>query len=85
MFVSYIGKVDCCTWCFISDLQRICSKVNKQQYSSVSSFVKDVTKMFDNCRYYNAPNSPFYRCAELLEAFFVQKMKHFKATFEFVI
>lgn len=55
------------------------SKVNYQQYTYVGDFVKDVTKMFDNCRYYNAPNSPFYKCAEILEIFFVDKMKQLKA------
>lgn len=37
-----------------------------------------MTKIFDNCRYYNPKESPFYRCAESLEAHFVQKIKFFR-------
>jgi len=61
------------------DLQTIRNKVEFRQYKSVNDFVKDVTKMFDNCRYYNAPNTPFYRCAEVLEIYFVEKLKSLKA------
>jgi len=66
--------VFCC-----ADLQTIRDKVEFRQYHSVNDFVKDVTKMFDNCRYYNAPNTPFYRCAEVLEIYFVEKLKSLKS------
>jgi len=62
-----------------ADLQTIRNKVEFRQYSSVNDFTKDVTKMFDNCRYYNAPNTPFFRCAEVLEIYFVEKLKSLKA------
>lgn len=61
------------------DLQTIRNKVDFKQYQSVNDFVKDVTKMFDNCRYYNAPNTAFYRCAEVLEIYFVEKLKSLKS------
>lgn len=61
------------------DLQTIRNKVEFGQYQSVNDFVKDVTKMFDNCRYYNAPNTPFYRCADVLEIYFVEKLKSLKS------
>jgi nucleosome-remodeling factor subunit BPTF len=60
------------------DLQTIQSKIDYRQYSCTNDFVKDVTKMFDNCRYYNAPNTPFYRCAEVLEIYFVERLKSLK-------
>jgi len=62
-----------------TDLQTIRNKVELRLYGSVNDFVKDVTKMFDNCRYYNAPTTPFFRCAEVLEIYFVEKLKSLKA------
>ena len=50
-------------------------KLAAGHYSYLGDFVKDVTKIFDNCRYYNPNDSPFYQCAEVLETFFVQKLK----------
>jgi len=61
------------------DLQTIASRIDYRQYACFDDFVKDITKMFDNCRYYNAPNTPFYRCADQLEAFFVEKLKSLKS------
>lgn len=47
-------------------------------YNSLQEFIADMTKIFDNCRYYNPKESPFYKCAESLENYFVQKIKHFR-------
>lgn len=44
----------------------------------LSEFIADMTKIFDNCRFYNPKESPFYRCAESLEGYFVQKIKNFR-------
>lgn len=60
------------------DLQKIESKVDAQSYHTLSEFIGDMTKIFDNCRYYNPKESQFYRCAESLESFFVQKIKFFR-------
>ncbi|CAH1971965.1 unnamed protein product [Acanthoscelides obtectus] len=57
------------------DLQMIETKVNDQTYTKLSEFIGDMTKIFDNCRYYNPKESPFYKCAESLEAYFVNKIK----------
>lgn len=62
----------------ILDLQKVESKINEKNYNKLSEFIADMTKIFDNCRFYNPKESPFYRCAESLEAFFVQKIKHFR-------
>ncbi len=50
-------------------------KLVRGQYIFLSDFVKDVTKIFDNCRCFNSNDSEFYKCAEVLEAAFVQKLK----------
>ncbi|XP_050072820.1 uncharacterized protein LOC126560913 [Anopheles maculipalpis] len=60
------------------DLQKIETKIDSKIYQTLSEFIGDMTKIFDNCRYYNPKESPFYRCAESLESFFVQKIKHFR-------
>ncbi|KAL1494312.1 hypothetical protein ABEB36_009929 [Hypothenemus hampei] len=57
------------------DLQMIESKINDQGYTKLSEFIGDMTKIFDNCRYYNPKESPFFKCAESLEAYFVNKIK----------
>ena len=60
------------------DLATVDKKMVAGEYLFLSEFVKDVTKIFDNCRYYNPRDSPFYKCAEVLESFFVQKLKLIK-------
>lgn len=60
------------------DLQKVENKVNSKTYNTLSEFIGDMTKIFDNCRYYNPKESQFYRCAESLESFFVQKIKFFR-------
>lgn len=62
----------------IIDLQKVEDKINEKSYGKLSEFIADMTKIFDNCRFYNPKESPFYRCAESLEGFFVQKIKHFR-------
>lgn len=65
---------------FLSDLSTIEERLQKRKYIKLTEFVADMTKIFDNCRYYNPSDSPFYQCAEVLETFFVQKLKGFKAS-----
>uniref|UniRef100_A0A182WJX8 Bromodomain-containing protein n=1 Tax=Anopheles minimus TaxID=112268 RepID=A0A182WJX8_9DIPT len=60
------------------DLQKIETKIDNKIYQTLSEFIGDMTKIFDNCRYYNPKESPFFRCAESLESFFVQKIKYFR-------
>ncbi|XP_073689246.1 nucleosome-remodeling factor subunit BPTF [Garra rufa] len=62
------------------DLSTMEERIQKRYYSKLTEFVADMTKIFDNCRYYNPSDSPFYQCAEFLESFFVQKLKAFKAS-----
>ncbi|XP_060700733.1 nucleosome-remodeling factor subunit BPTF isoform X11 [Hemiscyllium ocellatum] len=61
------------------DLSTMEERIHHRFYKKLTDFVGDMTKIFDNCRYYNPSDSPFYQCAEVLESFFVQKLKTFKA------
>jgi nucleosome-remodeling factor subunit BPTF len=49
-----------------------------REYACLADFIKDVTKVFDNCRYYNHRDSTFCKCAEELEAFFIQRLNSFR-------
>ncbi|XP_030637750.1 nucleosome-remodeling factor subunit BPTF-like [Chanos chanos] len=62
------------------DLSTMEDRLLKRYYVKLTEYVADMTKIFDNCRYYNPSDSPFYQCAEILESFFVQKLKAFKAS-----
>lgn len=62
------------------DFSTMETRLQKRHYHKLTEFVADVTKIFDNCRYYNPNDTPFFQCAEMLEAFFVQKLKGFKAS-----
>ncbi|XP_025083493.1 nucleosome-remodeling factor subunit BPTF-like isoform X4 [Pomacea canaliculata] len=63
------------------DLSMVENRVASKTYAKLSDFVKDVTKIFDNCRLYNPTDSPFYQCAEVLETYFVQKLKTTRGQF----
>ncbi|XP_064622398.1 nucleosome-remodeling factor subunit BPTF-like isoform X2 [Lineus longissimus] len=60
------------------DLNTLEKKVINHEYPTLGDFTKDVTRIFDNCRYYNPNDSPFFQCAEVLETHFVQKLKTLK-------
>nr|XP_033945867.1 nucleosome-remodeling factor subunit BPTF-like isoform X1 [Pseudochaenichthys georgianus] len=62
------------------DFSTMETRLQKRHYQKLTEIVADVTKIFDNCRYYNPNDTPFFQCAEVLEAFFVQKLKGFKAS-----
>jgi nucleosome-remodeling factor subunit BPTF len=63
---------------FSSDLKQIESKIANHEYVCLADFIKDMTKIFDNCRYYNHRDSTFCKCAEDLEAYFIQKLNFFR-------
>lgn len=63
---------------FFADLNKVESRIDTKWYTTLSQFIRDMTLIFDNCRYYNPKESQFYRCAETLEAFFLQKIKQFR-------
>ncbi|XP_073435899.1 nucleosome-remodeling factor subunit BPTF isoform X3 [Dendrobates tinctorius] len=62
------------------DLATMEDRIRGRCYKKLTEFVADMTKIFDNCRYYNPSESTFCQSAEVLESFFVQKLKAFKAS-----
>lgn len=65
----------------LPDLQTIELRINDRSYKKLSEFIGDMTKIFDNCRYYNPKESPFFKCAESLETYFVHKIKSLREKF----
>jgi histone acetyltransferase len=41
----------------------------------VQIFAADFRRLFNNCRHYNAPDTPYFKCANRLEAFFESKAR----------
>ena len=55
-------------------------RLRSQYYASRHVFIADMTRIFANCRSYNNPNTEYYRCANVLEKFFMSKMKEASLT-----
>jgi len=57
------------------DLSEINRRAKKNQYKSKAEFAADLKLMFDNCRTYNPPSTPYYQLANELEAFCMPKVE----------
>lgn len=57
-----------------SDLQTVENRLSSGHYTKLCQFVGDVMRIFENCRYFNQPNTQIMKCAEGLEGFFAQKL-----------
>ncbi|XP_054762384.2 nucleosome-remodeling factor subunit BPTF-like [Lytechinus pictus] len=60
------------------DLSTVEDRLKNKHYVKLSDFAADIGKIFDNCRFYNPTDTPYYQCADVLEKFFIQKMKALK-------
>jgi len=56
------------------DLQTIEGRVNYNQYGCLAEFIGDITRIFENCRYFNPQGTGVAKAAENLEAFLAQKI-----------
>lgn len=56
------------------DLQTIEGRVNYNQYECLADFIGDITRIFENCRYFNPQGTGVAKAAENLEAFLAQKI-----------
>ncbi|XP_078692537.1 nucleosome-remodeling factor subunit BPTF-like isoform X2 [Branchiostoma floridae x Branchiostoma belcheri] len=61
------------------DLSTVETRLRQKYYKTLNQYVADISKIFDNCRYYNPSDSAFCKCAEVLEGFFLQKLKTVKS------
>ena len=44
-------------------------------FGCVQIFAADFRRLFNNCRHYNAPDTPYFKCANRLESFFETKAR----------
>ncbi|KAK0533952.1 histone acetyltransferase [Tilletia horrida] len=51
------------------DLSTMENKLENNQYAAIEDLVVDAQLIFDNCRRYNPPQSPYAKCANKLEKF----------------
>eukprot|EP00917_Polyrhabdina_sp_WS-2016_P022187 GHVP01048176.1.p1 GENE.GHVP01048176.1~~GHVP01048176.1.p1 ORF type:complete len:336 (+),score=66.09 GHVP01048176.1:2-1009(+) len=56
------------------DLETIEKKLNSNDYG-LEFFTNDIQKMIENCREYNIKTSPYCKCANVLEAFFISQIR----------
>lgn len=57
------------------DLKTMGERLKKGYYVTRRLFMADMARIFSNCRFYNAPETEYYRCANSLERYFQTKMR----------
>ncbi|CAL8078691.1 unnamed protein product [Orchesella dallaii] len=60
---------------FPMDLQTMTDRLKRGYYIHKKLFIGDMIRIFTNCRTYNTQETEYYRCANLLEKFFNDKLK----------
>lgn len=64
-----IASIELCIIVFIKSYCILFPKGNKRL------FIADLKRMFANCRAYNAPDTEYYNCANVLEKYVMTKMR----------
>lgn len=57
------------------DLTTLDQNVETDVYQTMEEFIRDVQKIFDNCRVYNAEATNYTRCANRLERYFKERLR----------
>lgn len=57
------------------DLTQLDENVESDKYRTMDEFKRDVQKIFDNCRAYNAESTNYTRCANRLERYFKERLR----------
>ncbi|CEI92456.1 Putative Histone acetyltransferase-like protein [Rhizopus microsporus] len=57
------------------DLTTLEQNVENDTYQTMDEFIRDVQKIFDNCRTYNAESTNYARCANRLEKYFDERLR----------
>ncbi|ESO05629.1 hypothetical protein HELRODRAFT_77335 [Helobdella robusta] len=60
---------------FPMDLKTMGERLKSRYYTTKNIFIADMTRIFTNCRSYNDPDTEYFRCANVLEKFFLTKLK----------
>lgn len=54
------------------------TKLDNGKYRNEKQFLDDLRQMFENCRIYNEPYCPVYRCGQNLENYLNEKIIQLK-------
>ncbi|XP_073843765.1 gcn5 acetyltransferase [Musca autumnalis] len=57
------------------DLKTMGERLKKGYYVTRRLFMADMARIFSNCRFYNSPETEYYRCANNLERYYQTKMR----------
>lgn len=57
------------------DLKTMTERLKSKYYINKRLFIADLQRIFNNCRAYNGSDTEYYKCANVLERFFWNKMK----------
>ena len=57
-----------------ADLETVTERLQSNYYSCVRLFRADMVRVFANCKKFNERTTDYYRCAVVLEKFFIAKM-----------
>ncbi len=58
------------------DLTTLKSKVLSNKFKTICDFIRDVNKIFNNCRQFNAIDSTFSQCANVVDNCFRQLLEN---------
>ena len=58
------------------DLTTLKSKVLNNKFRTICDFIRDVNKIFNNCRQFNAIDSTFSQCANVVDHRFRQLLEN---------
>ncbi|UJR09016.1 hypothetical protein I4U23_013265 [Adineta vaga] len=59
------------------DLSTLKSKIMNSKFKTICDYIRDVNKIFNNCRLFNPMNSTLYLCANVLDNYFRQLLENF--------
>ncbi|XP_076445875.1 histone acetyltransferase KAT2A-like isoform X2 [Babylonia areolata] len=57
------------------DLKTMTERLKARYYSNKRIFIADMNRIFTNCRSYNESDTHYFKCANVLERFFLTKMR----------
>jgi histone acetyltransferase len=60
---------------FLPDLKTMGDRLKANYYCSRRLFIADLKRMFSNCRGYNAPDTEYFNCANVLEKYINAKLR----------
>jgi len=60
---------------FPMDMKTMAERLKANYYVNKRLFIADMKRMFTNCKAYNAPETEYYNCANVLDRFFINKLK----------